>query len=97
MSCPQKSLNPILQEFAMVIDMIEVEDSSIKAIRNDLQVLKDKVGRMESMMESMIEIYTDTFCTVKEEYVKELEKIRSDDEFIQFSDFEDLKRSIEES
>jgi hypothetical protein len=52
---------------------------------------------MESMMESMIEIYSDTFFIVKEEYVKELEKIKSDGEFIQFSDFEDLKRSIEES
>jgi hypothetical protein len=52
---------------------------------------------MESMMESMIEIYTDTFCTVREEYVKELERIQSDDEFIEFSDLEDLRKSIEES
>lgn len=77
--------------------MIEIEESAISAIRNDLRVLRDKVDRMESMMESMIEIYSDTFFTVKEEYVKELEKIKSDGEFIQFSDFEDLRRSIEES
>lgn len=77
--------------------MIEVEESAIIAIRNDLQILRDKVDRMESMMESMIEIYTDVFCTVKEEYVKELEMIRSDDQFIEFSDFEDLRKSIEES
>ena len=52
---------------------------------------------MESMMESMIEIYADVLCTVKKEYVKELERIKSDGEFIKFSDFEDLRTSIEES
>jgi CII-binding regulator of phage lambda lysogenization HflD len=77
--------------------MIQAEESAISTIRNDLQVLKDKVDRMESMMQSMIEIYTDVFCTVREEYVKELEKIESEREFIEFSDFEDLRRSIEES
>ncbi len=77
--------------------MIEVEESAISAIRSDLQVLREKVDRMESMMESMIEIYTDTFCTVREEYVKELERIQSDDEFIEFSDLDDLRKSIEES
>lgn len=79
------------------MSMIEIEESAMSAIRNDLRVLRDKVDRMESMMESMIEIYTDTFFTVKEEYVKELKKIKSDGEFIQFSDFEDVRRSIEES
>jgi hypothetical protein len=77
--------------------MIEAEDSAIITIRNDLQVLKDKVDRMESIMQSMIEIYTDAFCTVKEEYVKELQEIESEGEFIEFSDFEDLRRSIEEN
>ena len=77
--------------------MIDVEESAIIAIQNDLQILRDKVDRMENMMESMIEIYTDVFCTVKEEYVKELERIKSDGEFIEFSDFEDLRKSIEES
>jgi len=77
--------------------MIDAEDSSIVTIRNDLQVLKDKVDRMESIMPSMIEIYTDAFCTAKEEYVKELQKIESEGEFIEFSDFDDLKRSIEEN
>lgn len=79
------------------MSMIEIEESAMSAIRNDLRVLRDKVDRMESMMESMIEIYTDAFFTVKEEYVKELKKIKSDGEFIQFSDFEDVRRSIEES
>ena len=48
-------------------------------------------------MESMIEIYADVLCTVKKEYVKELERIKSDGEFIEFYDFEDLRTSIEES
>jgi hypothetical protein len=77
--------------------MITAEESAISAIRNDLQVLREKVDPMESMMESMIEIYTDTFCTVKEEYAKELVRIESEDDFIEYSDFEDLRRSIEES
>ncbi|OPY50583.1 MAG: hypothetical protein A4E49_02670 [Methanosaeta sp. PtaU1.Bin112] len=77
--------------------MIEVEESAIAAIRSDLQALREKVDRMESMMESMIEIYTDTFCTAKEEYLKKLERIESEEEFIEFSDYEDLRKSIEES
>ena len=39
------------------------------------------------MMGSMIESYRDVFCTVREEYAKELEAIKSDGEFIEFSDF----------
>ena len=62
--------------------MIEVELAAIIAILNDLQILRDWLDRMESMMESMIEIYTDVLCTVKKEYVKELERIKSDGEFI---------------
>jgi len=77
--------------------MIEIEESALSAILSDLQVLKIKVDRMESMMESMIEIYTDTFCTAKEEYEEELEKIESEGEFIKFSSFEDLRKSIEEN
>ena len=77
--------------------MITAEESAISTIRNDLQALREKVDRMESMMESMIEIYTDTFCTVKEEYAKELMRIESEDDFIEYSDFEDLRKSIEES
>ncbi len=77
--------------------MIEVDESALSAIRSDLQILKNKVDRMESMVESLIEIYTDTFCTVKEEYVEELEKIKAEGEFVEFSDFKELRRSIEES
>ena len=62
--------------------MIEVELAAIIAILNDLKILRDWVDRMESMMESMIEIYADVLCTVKKEYVKELERIKSDGEFI---------------
>ena len=62
--------------------MIEVELAAIIAILNDLKILRDWVYRMESMMESMIEIYADVLCTVKKEYVKELERIKSDGEFI---------------
>ena len=77
--------------------MVEVEESALSAILSDLQILKNKVDRMESMMESMIEIYPDTFCTVKEEYVKELERIECEGEFIEFSSFEDLRKSIEDN
>lgn len=38
-----------------------------------------------SMMQSIIETYTDLFYTVKEEYAKELDSIDSESEFIEFS------------
>ncbi|HNX40547.1 MAG TPA: hypothetical protein PKK11_08165 [Methanothrix sp.] len=48
------------------------------------------------MMQSKIETYTDLFYTVKEEYAKELDSIDSESEFIEFSNFKELRRSVEE-
>lgn len=76
--------------------MTDAEESEIIAIRNDLQILKDKMDRMENLMESMIEIYTGIFCEVKDEYVNELKRIKLDNDLIEFSDFNDLRRSFGE-
>jgi len=51
---------------------------------------------MESMMHFIIEVYTDLFCTPREEYVEELKSIDSESEFCYFSDSNELRQSIEE-
>jgi hypothetical protein len=80
----------------MVLDMIEAENAAISSIRNDLKILGEKVDRMEDMLETLIDIYTDSIYAVKDEYVEELQRIRRDGKFEEFSDLESLKRSLEE-
>ena len=48
------------------------------------------------MLETLIDIYTDTFYVVKNEYVEKLQKIRREGKFEELSDLESLKRSLEE-
>ncbi len=48
------------------------------------------------MLETLVEIYTDVFYEVKEDYLKELEKIRKEGDFETFAGIEDLRRLIEE-
>lgn len=79
------------------MDMIEAENTAISSIQNDLKVLREKVDRMEDMLETLIDIYTDTVYTVKDEYVEKLQKVRQEGKFEEFSDLESLKRSLEES
>ncbi len=55
-----------------------------------------KVEGMEEMLETLVEIYTDAFYEVKEEYLEKLEKIRKEEDFETFSDVEDLRKLIEE-
>ncbi|MHB8118193.1 MAG: hypothetical protein ACYDHX_05645 [Methanothrix sp.] len=80
----------------MVLDMIETENTAISSIQNDLRTLDKKVDRMEDMLETLIDIYTDAFYVVKDEYVEKLQKIRLEGKFEEFSDLESLKRSLEE-
>jgi hypothetical protein len=80
----------------VVLDMIEAENTAISSIQNDLRTLGKKVDRMEGMLETLIDIYTDTFYVVKDEYVEKLQKIRLEGKFEEFSDLESLKRSLEE-
>lgn len=77
--------------------MIEAENTAISSIQNDLKVLREKVDRMEDMLETLIDIYTDAVYTVKDEYVEKLQKVRQEGKFEEFSDLESLKRSLEES
>jgi hypothetical protein len=76
--------------------MIETENTAISSIQNDLRTLDKKVDRMEDMLETLIDIYTDAFYVVKDEYVEKLQKIRLEGKFEEFSDLESLKRSLEE-
>ncbi len=80
----------------VVLNMIEVENTAISSIQNDLRTLGKKVDRMEGMLETLIDIYTDTFYVVKDQYVENLQKIRLEGKFEEFSDLESLKRSLEE-
>ncbi|MCX6678290.1 MAG: hypothetical protein NTU95_10185 [Methanothrix sp.] len=80
----------------VVLDMIEAENTAISSIQNDLRTLGKKVDRMEDMLETLIDIYTDTFYVVKDEYVEKLQKIRLEGKFEEFLDLESLKRSLEE-
>ena len=59
----------------MVLNMIEVENTAISSIQNDLRTLGKKVDRMEGMLETLIDIYTDTVYVVKDQYVENLQKI----------------------
>lgn len=72
------------------------EKNMMRAILEDMEVLKGKVEGMEGMLETLIEIYTDVFYEVKEEYLKKLEKIRKEGDFETFSDIEDLRKLVEE-
>ena len=80
----------------VVLNMIEAENTAISSIQNDLKTLGKKVDRMEDMLETLIDIYTDTFYVVKDQYVEKLQKIRLEGKFEEFSDLESLKRSLEE-
>ena len=77
--------------------MMEVEEKSMmKAILEDVKSLKNRVEGMERMLETLVEIYTDAFYEVKDEYLEKLEKIRKEGDFETFTDIEDLKKLIEE-
>lgn len=91
------SFNIQLCKVGLVLDMIEAENTAISSIQNDLRELREKVDRMEVMLETLIDIYTDAVYTVKEEYIEKLQKIRQEGKFEEFSDLESLKRSLEES
>ena len=62
----------------MVFEMEVEEKSMVRAILEDVEVLKGKVEGMEGMLETLVEIYTDVFYEVKEDYLKKLEEIRKE-------------------
>ncbi len=54
------------------------EKNMINTILEDVKDLKGRVDGMEGMLETLVDIYTDTFYVVKEEYLEKLEEIRKD-------------------
>ena len=76
---------------------MEVEEKNmIRAILEDVETLKGKVEGIEGMLETLVEIYTDAFYEVKDEYLEKLEKIRKEGNFERFSGIEDLRKLIGE-
>ncbi|MFO7967357.1 MAG: hypothetical protein R6U44_07140 [Archaeoglobaceae archaeon] len=69
---------------------------NIDAIFKDVEDLKQKVDRVEKMLETLIEIHTDEFYEVRGEYIEKLEKIKKEGEFEEFSNTEELRKLIEE-
>jgi len=57
---------------------------------------KDKVDRLENMMQFIIEIYTDLFSTPREKYLEDMKSTEPGSEFLYFFDFDELRQSIEE-
>ena len=75
--------------------MMEVEEKGmIKAILEDVKSLKSRVEGMEGMLETLVEIYTDAFYEVKDEYLEKLEKIRKERGKV-FSSIEEFDRYFE--
>ena len=60
------------------MEMNVEEKNMIRAILGDVEVLKGKVEGMEWMLETLVEIYTDAFFEVKEEYLEKLEEVREE-------------------
>jgi hypothetical protein len=76
---------------------MEVEEKNMmRAILEDVEVLKSKVASMEGLLETLVEIYTDAFYEVNEAYLEKIEKIRKEGNFETFTDIKNLRRLIEE-
>lgn len=74
---------------------MEVEEKNMmRAILEDVKSLKGKVEGMEGMLETLVEIYTDAFYVVKEEYLEKLEEIRKERGKV-FSSIEEFDRYFE--
>jgi len=64
-------------------------------VESILEDLRYKVDRIEKMVETLIDIYTDAFYEIREEYLEKLEKIKKEG-FEEFSDIDELRKLIEE-
>jgi hypothetical protein len=75
--------------------MMEVKEKNIlRAILEDVKSLKGRVEGMEGMLETLIEIYTDAFYEVKDEYLMKLDKMRKERGKV-FSSIEEFDRYFE--
>jgi len=75
--------------------MMEVEEKNmIRAILEDVKSLKGRVEGMEGMLETLVEVYTDAFYEVKDEYLEKLEEIRKERGKV-FSSIDEFDRYFE--
>lgn len=71
---------------------LEVEEKDMmRAVLDDVKTLKDKVEGIEGMLETLVEIYTDAFYVVKDEYLEKIEAIRKERGNV-FSSIEEFDR-----
>jgi len=74
---------------------MEVEEKNmIRAILEDVKSLKSRVEGMEGMLETLVEVYTDAFYEVKDEYLEKLEEIRKERGKV-FSSIDEFDRYFE--
>lgn len=74
---------------------MEVEEKNMmRAILEDVKSLKGKVEGMEGMLETLVEIYTDAFYEVNDEYLEKVEEIRKERGKV-FSSVEEFDRYFE--
>jgi len=74
---------------------MEVEEKNmIRAILEDVKTLKGRVEGMEGMLETLVEVYTDAFYEVKDEYLEKLEEIRKERGKV-FSSIDEFDRYFE--
>ncbi len=74
---------------------MEVKEKNIlRAILEDVKSLKGRVEGMEGMLETLVEIYTDAFYEVKDEYLMKLDKMRKERGKV-FSSIEEFDRYFE--
>ncbi len=76
-----------------------ISEEEIREISRDIKSLKEKVEDMSNMLEELLEIYTDVFCEVRDDYLKKLEEIRKERGRIfssieEFDEYFELNESI---
>ena len=72
------------------------ERGMMRQVLEDVKSLKGRVEGLEGMLETLVEMHTDAFYEVKEEYLEKLEEIRKEGDFETFSNIEDLRKLVEE-
>ncbi|HID43626.1 MAG TPA: hypothetical protein EYP30_07650 [Archaeoglobaceae archaeon] len=50
----------------------------LKAVVEDVRILREKVEAMSDMLEELLELYTDMFYEIREDYLEKLEEIRKE-------------------
>ena len=79
--------------------IMEISKEDIKAISRDIRDLKEKVEDMSIILEELLEIYTDVFCDLQDDYLEKLEEIKKErgrifNSIEEFDEYFELNESI---